>query len=389
VVKATDSEPEPHKPKGVRTGASLHRRWPEFAWLALWVGCVAAIAVAPAWQILPIDAIWISLAVLCGFRRWPSRWMLALTITAITTTAAVLAYDGLARLRIMDTSAAQIPLLATIVIVMAWQAHRRMAASERAGMAAEAERMLLVQRKFLQDASHQLRTPITIALGHAELLAEELAGREQQRDIHVVVGELERLRTLSDRLLLIAASENPDFLTLEPTSLDALGIELMHRWQPMAPRRWQLGRLDRVRTMVDAERLAMALDALVENAVRHTGQDDLIKLAIQRDDGDRFARIVVEDSGEGIADADLPHIFERFRTTAPGGSQHAGGSRGTGLGLALVEAIARGHGGTAVVQSSLGHGSRFELAIPVTIPDSGPAPADGGEAGFAIGRDAV
>ena len=386
-MKATDSVPEPPKPTARRALVLLRRHRAELAWLGLWVGCVVAIAWAPPWQLLPIDAIWISLAVLYGFRRWPSRSMLALTVTAVATTAAVLAYDGVARLRIMDTSAAQIPLLATIVIVMAWQAHRRMVASERAGMAAEAERMLMVQRQFLQDASHQLRTPITIALGHAELLAEELAGRQQQRDIHVVVGELERLRTLSDRLLLIAASENPDFLTLEPTDLHVLAVELMRRWQPMAPRRWQLGRLDRVRTLVDAERLAMALDALVENAVRHTAQDDLIRLAIRRDEGDRFARIVVEDSGEGIADADLPYIFERFRTTAPGGLRQAGGSRGTGLGLALVEAIARGHGGSAVVQNSPGRGSRFELAIPATVGEHGNT--DYGDAGYAIGRDAV
>jgi two-component system, OmpR family, sensor kinase len=231
-------------------------------------------------------------------------------------------------------------------------------ASDRAKVAAEAQRLLDAQRQFLQDASHQLRTPITIALGHAELLAADLVGRQQQRDIHVVVGELERLRTLSDRLLLIAASENPDFLTMEPTDLDELAVDLLRRWQPTAPRRWQLGRLDPVRIAVDADRLKIALDALVENAVRHTGPDDQISLEIGRDD-QGFAHIVVQDTGEGIADSDVPHIFERFRTI--GGS----GTRGTGLGLALVEAIARGHGGEVIVSTKLGQGSTFTLRIPV------------------------
>ncbi len=146
-----------------------------------------------------------------------------------------------------------------------------------------------------------------------------------------------------------------------------LVVDLLHRWLPTARRRWQLGQLDPVETLVDAERLAMALDALVENAVRHTGEDDLIRFTVSYSDGDGFARLVVEDSGDGIADADLPHIFERFRTMAPRGS------RGTGLGLALVEAIARGHGGSASARSTLGAGSRFELLIPVVPQPAEPA----------------
>ncbi|HEX9624387.1 MAG TPA: HAMP domain-containing sensor histidine kinase, partial [Streptosporangiaceae bacterium] len=335
-------------------------RQPEVAWLMLWLVCVTAMVVFPQWQVVPFDIIWISLALLYGFRLWPSRRTLALTATAVATTAAALGDDMIRHLRVMGASVEQIPLLTTMFVVMAWVAHRRVVASDRAKVAAEAQRLLHVQRQFLQDASHQLRTPITIALGHAELLAADLAGRQQQRDIHVVVGELERLRTLSDRLLLIAASENPDFLTLEPTDLDVMAVDLLRRWQPTAPRRWQLGRLDPVRTAVDADRLAIALDALVENAIRHTGPDDLIKLEIERED-EGFAHIVVEDSGEGIADSDVPHIFERFRTI--GAPQTP---RGTGLGLALVEAIARGHGGEVSVRTKLGQGSTFTLRLPIT-----------------------
>jgi len=229
-------------------------------------------------------------------------------------------------------------------------------------LAGELLRLLQAQRQFVQDASHQLRTPITIALGHAELLREELTGR-QRHDLDVVIGELERLRTLSDRLLLIAACEHPDFLILEPAELDVLAVDLVGRWERAAPRHWQLGRLDQVTAPADAERLAMALDALIENAVKHTGPEDIIKLTVSRDTGDKFAHIVVEDTGEGIADADMPHVFERFRTMS------GAGSRGTGLGLALVEAIARGHGGHAQVSSRLGFGSCFELLLPAEPAD--------------------
>jgi len=322
----------------------------------------------PQWQVVPFDALWISLALLYGFRLWPNRRTLALTATAVATTVAALGDDMIRHLRIMTVSVDQIPLLTTMFVVMAWQAHRRVVADERAKIATEAQRLLLAQRQFLQDASHQLRTPITIALGHAELLAGELAGLPQQRDVGVVVGELERLRTLSDRLLLIAASENADFLTLEPTDLDVLAVDLLRRWQPTSPRRWQLGRLDHVTAPVDAERLGLALDALLENAVKHTSPQDMIRLAVSYGTGEKFARIVVEDTGNGIAAAEIPYIFDRFRTVP------RSGCRGTGLGLALVRAIARGHGGEASVQSTLGCGSRFELLIPAGAREpAGPA----------------
>jgi signal transduction histidine kinase len=371
-VRATGSPPDgpDAEPAGPPAGGTLLLRQPELAWLVLWLICVALIVAVPEWQVVPFDAIWISLALLYGFKLWPGRWTFALTATAVITSAATLSDDMIRHSRVTDQAVEQIPLLTTMFIVMAFQAHRRMVAGDRARIAAEAQRLLLMQRQFLQDVSHQLRTPITIALGHAELLAAELASRQQRRDINVVVGELERLRTLSDRLLLIAASQHPEFLTTEPTDLDALAVELLGRWQPTAPRHWQLGRLDPVTAQVDPERLALALDALVENAVKHTGPDDVIRLTVSRDTDGRSALIVVEDSGEGIDAADVPHIFERFRTTA------TAGSRGTGLGLALVDAVARGHGGEARVVSEVGVGSRFELLIPAGAE---PAEAAGAE----------
>lgn len=343
------------EPPGSATSAALSQ--PELAWLLLWLVCVIAIVAFPAWQAIPFDLIWISLAALYGCTLWPNRRMLALTATALVTTAATLSDDALRHLR-FGASVEQIPLLATIFLGLAWQAHRRMAARDRVRIAAEAQRLLLLQRQFLQDASHQLRTPITIALGHAELLAGALAGR-QQRDIHIVVGELERLKALSERLLLVAAAENPDFLSPAPADLDLLAAELFLRWQPTAPRHWKLGHVAPVTAVIDAERLGLALDALVENAVRHTGQEDEITISVISDSLDPYARIVVEDSGEGIAETAIPHIFDRFRSF--GGA----GSRGTGLGLALVRAVAHGHGGEVTVSSRPGQGSRFELALPV------------------------
>jgi two-component system, OmpR family, sensor kinase len=120
--------------------------------------------------------------------------------------------------------------------------------------------------------------------------------------------------------------------------------------------------------MADAERLSLALDALAENAVRHTGPSDEITVSVIGDDGNRSARIMIEDSGSGIAAADLPRIFDRFASFGDPGA------RGTGLGLALVQAVARGHGGDVAVSSTLGEGSRFELVLPNRAPADGATP---------------
>ncbi len=337
----------------------------ELAWLALLVICLIAIVRYPQYLVIPFDTIWVTLALLYAFRLWPPPKMLAFLACTAASTAAAIDAD-LARHFNVDGSLGQLPLLAALFLAVFWQAHSKVATRERAALDAEAERLLASQRQFLQDASHQLRTPITIALGHAELLATELAER-QRRDIHMVVGELERLKGLSERLLLVAASENPEFLALEPIWLDELAVDLRRRWAASAGGKLVTGRLDPVLVLADSERLSMALDALVENAVRHTAPDGTITISVSSQPQSGLARIVVADDGEGIADAELPHIFARFRTgstrTRPGG---------TGLGLALVQAIARGHGGEVWAFSTLGSGSTFEIVIPAAAA-TGPA----------------
>jgi signal transduction histidine kinase len=261
-----------------------------------------------------------------------------------------------------------------------------------AGLVAENARLLAAQRRFLMDASHQLKTPITVALGHAELLAADLAGQAGSRDIDVVVGELHRLRSLSERLLLIAASENPDFLRPEQMALPMFAMNLLLRWRPAAPRRWLVGQLDQAVVAADADRLALAIDALLENAVQHTAAGDVIRVSVVAGERARFACVVIEDSGAGIAAAELAHIFDRFSSGHGGqaggepGSGPGPGRRGTGLGLALARAVARGHGGEVRVSSKPGAGSRFEVSLPLLAAPPGDrlatagrgAPADRG-----------
>ena len=334
------------------------------AWTVLAVGCLAAMVAWPAWETIPFHVIWISLTLLYGYRVWsvrPTLWVLA---AVMATTFAAISWDVVHGSEPAD-ELNEVPLMAAMFWMMVWHAQRRLASDTERDRVSEANaRLVASQRRFLQDASHQLRTPITIALGHSELLARALAERPEGRDIDVVVGELARLRRLGERLLVIAASEDPDFLRAEPVGLDRFMMDTLRKWIPTALRRWQVGQLATVVVQADRERLGLALDALLENAVRHTGDDDMIQLSVLADGGGRAARMIVCDTGAGIPAAELEHVFDRFRT-----GSGAAGSRGTGLGLPLVRAVAQAHGGDVRVRSTPGAGSEFEVVLPLaTVP---------------------
>jgi signal transduction histidine kinase len=325
------------------------------------------------WETVPFHFIWISLTVLYGFRAWhaaPTLWILG---AVMLTTASGIGLDVF-RGSEPPEELTEVPLMAAVFLAMVWHAHRKRAAERSHHLISEQNaRLVADQRQFLQDAAHQLRTPITIALGHAELLASDLTGQQQGRDILVVIGELNRLRRISERLLVIAAAADPGFLHAEPVALDQLTMELVRRWRPTADRRWQLGRLDRVTVRADRERLSLALDALLENAVRHTCGGHVIQLSVIRGWPGMPVRVIVADGGSGIAADQLDLIFDRFRI---GDDSQSGG---TGLGLPLVRAVARAHGGDVAVRSRPGEGSEFELTLPEAATDATEVPAVPGD----------
>jgi signal transduction histidine kinase len=353
------------------------------AWAVFSAINLAAILAFPGWETIPFHIIWISFTLLYGFRTWataPTLWVLG----AVMATTAV--GIGLDVMRGSEPVAelTEVPLMAAMFGAMVWHAQRKQAAERESRLVGEENaRLLATQRRFLQDASHQLRTPITIALGHAELLAGGLTSRQEAYDIQVVLGELNRLRRIAERLLVIAAAEGPEFLHLEPVALDSFTMEILRRWRPTANRSWQVGRLDQATVQADRERLGLAVDALLENAVRHTGDGDTIKLSVVAGWAGAPARMIVADGGQGIAAELLSHVFDRFR------SGDSGHPRGTGLGLALVRAVARAHGGDVLVRSRPDQGSEFELRLPAPsapLALSPAVPAGGQAAGDTLAR---
>jgi signal transduction histidine kinase len=347
-----------------------------------WVGFVglnlAAMRLLPAWQTVPFLAIWVSLTAIYGFQLW------RLQPTILTVAAVTLATGGIIGVQVLKGRQdvdylAEVPLIALMFLVMVWHGRRRLAAmQERLTVLEEVQRIseqnlrLLEQhRQFLQDASHELGTPITVALGHAELIERTVTDPVVTEDARVVAGELARLRRLANRLLLLASAGTPDFLQVAPVAVDSAMVDALDRWRHI-PRQWRLGDVAEATVLGDRDRLAVALDALLENAVAHTGKGDRIEVGARIAGGQ--AILSVADSGCGIPDGELERIFRRFARVKPGRSREAGGF---GLGLPIVQAIAEAHHGSVRARSTGDDGATFEMllplarvAAPVSTPES-------------------
>jgi two-component system, OmpR family, sensor kinase len=223
------------------------------------------------------------------------------------------------------------------------------------GMLDRLEDAFSSQKEFLADVGHELRTPITVIRGYLETLGDD---PDERREAAAVINhELERMSRLVDDLLLLARSDRPDFLKVEPLDLDVLTHELFAKARTLGVRRWLMDDADVGLVHADPHRLTSAMMNLAQNAVRHTRGDQAIALGSSLDNGS--VRFWVRDEGEGIPPQEQERIFERF---AAGGQAVEG--HGAGLGLAIVKAIAEAHGGHVELDSTLGEGSRFTIVIP-------------------------
>jgi signal transduction histidine kinase len=328
------------------------------AWALFWFANLAAMLLFASWETIPFHFIWVSLTLLYGFRVWQLRPTLLVLAGVVATTGAFIWIDIVNGAQPAD-ELTEVPLMAAMFLAMVWHARRRLAVTEEIERVSTTNlRLLERQRRFVQDASHELRTPITVALGHAELIQRTAIDPTIAADAAVIADELMRLRRLADRLLLLAGTEDPEFLNPNEVDLEGVVVDAVRRWTA-TPRRWRLGSAEEATVLADRERLSVALDALIENAVNHTSERDTIEVGTFRHDG--RAVISVRDSGIGIPEADLDRIFDRFARADPGRSRQTGGA---GLGLAIVRAIVDAHGGTIHVESAEGAGTRFEISLP-------------------------
>jgi two-component system OmpR family sensor kinase len=343
-----------------RARRSAKAHWVDIAWMVFIALNLLAMRLIPAWQTVPFLIIWLSLTTLYGFRLWRLGSTVVTVLVLTLLTGGVIGWQVLRGKQDLDYLA-EVPLLATMFVVMAWHSRRRLAAMEDMKRVSEHNlRLLEHQRQFMQDVAHELGTPITIALGHAELITRAATDQVIAKDARVAVDELLRMRRLASRMMLLAATDGPDFLHMTRVNVADFLMETVHRWS-QTPRRWSVGTLTEATLEADEDRLTLALDALIENAIDHTDSDGRIEVSA-RLDGENVV-IAVADSGSGIPANEVGRIFGRFTRVDQGRSRKTGGF---GLGLAVVKAIAEAHNGSVRVQSTVGKGSVFELLMPAS-----------------------
>jgi signal transduction histidine kinase len=214
------------------------------------------------------------------------------------------------------------------------------------------------QRNFLDDAGHELRTPLTIVRGHLETLPEEPVARGHAIDL--VLDEVKRMGRMVDDLILLAQSDEPDFLQVEPVDVAALTNDLYAKARALGDRDWRIDATGRGIIVADGQRLTQAVVQLAQNAVEHTGEG--AEIGLGSDVSPAGARFWVRDTGSGVAAEDRERIFDRFER----GSNETG--EGSGLGLAIVTAIARAHGGRADLARSASVGAIFSITVPTDQP---------------------
>jgi signal transduction histidine kinase len=339
----------------------------DLAWM-LFVGLnLAAMQLIPDWQTVPFLIIWITLTAAYGVRLWRLGSALVSVLIITLATGGLIGFQVLRGEQDLDYLA-EVPLLAMLFVVMVWHSRRRLSALEEMKRVSDHNVLLLdQQRQFLQDASHELGTPIAIALGHAELIERAATDQAIAADARIAVEELLRMRRLTSRLLLLASTEGPASLHLGVVDVEEIVVDAFRRWSHI-PRRWVLGELEETWVQGDADKLTLALDALIENAVDHTEPDNRIELSACRD-GDSVV-IKVTDEGSGIPASEVDRIFSRFSRIDAGRNRAAGGF---GLGLAIVKAITQAHAGSVRVQSTVGKGSEFEVRLPASMALAGTA----------------
>ncbi|MGL3807628.1 sensor histidine kinase [Paeniglutamicibacter sp. R2-26] len=223
-------------------------------------------------------------------------------------------------------------------------------------------------RQFVADASHELRTPLSAIRGYTELIsATEHFSDDGQRSLGRVLEQSTRMSSLVENLLLLARLDEKHQLKKTPVNLGQLASEITEDFRITTPdHHWVTQVPDEpVVVSADAGSLRRVITNLLANARKHTSAGNTVTVALDRDSDAREAVLRIEDTGEGIDAAFLPHVFKRF-TRADSARSGADGT--TGLGLPIAQAIAEAHGGTIAVASRPGR-TVFTVRLPLALKE--------------------
>ena len=220
------------------------------------------------------------------------------------------------------------------------------------------------QKRFVSDASHELRTPIAVIQGYADLLNRW--GKDDpdtmQESIDAIRAESANMKEILEELLFLARGDN-NSTKLEPQDVDmvAMAKEIVREYEMIDQSHVYLLDLPEKETIlhIDPGLIKQSMRVLVDNAAKYSPEKRRILVSVQ--DNGREVRLSVEDEGQGISQQDLPHVFDRFYRTDESRARQTGGS---GLGLSIAKWIVDRHSGFFEVVSRVGVGTRFTIVLP-------------------------
>ena len=219
-------------------------------------------------------------------------------------------------------------------------------------------------RRFVADASHELRTPLTAIRGFAELHRQgAVSGEEQTKELVArIERESMRMSTLVEDLLMLARMDQGPKMEIKPVNISELVSDAVESARAAAPGHpIELTAGHDIYALGDANRIHQVVANLLANARVHTPVGTNINVSVNQSDAE--VQVVVSDNGPGLSEKDREKIFERFYRVDP--SRTRTSEEGSGLGLSIVDAVMRAHGGHVSVDSKLGEGATFTLHFPL------------------------
>ncbi|MGE5334104.1 MAG: sensor histidine kinase [Nitrososphaerota archaeon] len=229
-------------------------------------------------------------------------------------------------------------------------------------MLASIEGAYTAQQRFVSDASHELRAPLTAIQANLELLQRhpEMTDADRCEALAEAEREAERLTRLVADLLALARADAGIPLRVAVVDLDAIVLEVFtDAFQLAHGQTLTLGQFEAVQVRGDEDRLKQLLLILLDNALKYTSPQGTVTVGLRHAGNE--AEMVVRDTGVGISENALPHVFERFYRADPGRGRDPGG---TGLGLSIADWIVRQHGGHIAIESRVGAGTTVTVHLP-------------------------
>lgn len=242
--------------------------------------------------------------------------------------------------------------------------------SELGGIARDFNQMLEkikksfdTQRRFIDDAGHELKTPLTIVDGHINLV--EAANEDSKTSLSIVRDEVKRMARIVQDLQTLTKSNEPRFIQMTTNSVSETLDEVFVKATGLEERNWRLSSVEDQEISFDRQRIVQALLQLVDNSLKHTTESDSVEIGFRKQG--KSIEFFVGDSGPGIPEESRSQIIERFKR----GAWTPQDTEGSGLGLAIVDAVCKAHNGTLVIRESNLGGAEVILQIPTDLASLG------------------